>query len=105
MRGSAQSATSSTPIANCFATLLQKHLPDVDYAVPDATYLAWLDCRALDLGDDPAETFRHRGVELSAGPRFGTQGLGFARLNFATGPTVLTRIVEAMAGPDISASR
>ena len=68
-------------------------------AVPDATYLAWLDCRALDLGDDPAETFRRRGVELSPGPRFGTQGLGFARLNFATGPAVLTRIVEAMAQP------
>jgi cysteine-S-conjugate beta-lyase len=86
------------------ATLLQKHLPDVDYAVPDATYLAWLDCRALDLGDDPAETFRRRGVELSPGPRFGTQGLGFARLNFATGPTVLTHIVETMALPP-SASR
>ena len=81
------------------ATLLQKHLPGIDYAVPDATYLAWLDCRALDLGDDPAETFRRVGVELSSGPRFGSRGLGFARLNFATGPTVLTHIVEAMARP------
>jgi cystathionine beta-lyase len=79
------------------ATLLQKHLPDIDYAVPDATYLAWLDCRALGLGDDPAETFRSRGVELSPGPRFGNRGRGFARLNFATGPAVLTRIVETMA--------
>jgi cystathionine beta-lyase len=80
------------------AMLLQKHLPDVDYVVPDATYLAWLDCRGLGFGDDPAETFRSRGVELSPGPRFGRRGLGFARLNFATGPTVLTRIVETMAG-------
>ena len=79
------------------ATLLQQHLPDVDYCVPEATYLAWLDCRALGFGDDPAEVFRSRGVELSPGPRFGAQGIGFARLNFATGPAVLTRIVEAMA--------
>ena len=81
------------------ATLLQEHLPDIGYAVPDATYLAWLDCRALDLGDDPSETFRARGVELSPGPRFGTQGIGFARLNFATSADVLTLVVEAMAGP------
>ena len=75
----------------------RQHLPDVGYCVPEATYLAWLDCRALGFGDDPAEMFRRRGVELSPGPRFGPQGIGFARLNFATGPAVLTRIVEAMA--------
>jgi cystathionine beta-lyase len=77
--------------------LLADHLPEVGYAVPDATYLAWLDCRQLGLGDDPAEVFRQRGVELSAGPRFGPAGAGFARLNFATGPSVLERIVAAMA--------
>jgi len=42
--------------------------------------------------------FRQRGVELSPGPRFGPQGAGFARLNFATGPAILERIVAAMAG-------
>lgn len=80
------------------ADLLASHLPDVGYSIPDATYLAWLDCRGLELGDDPAKTFRQRGVELSPGPRFGPHGRGFARLNFATGPTVLAQIVEAMAG-------
>jgi cystathionine beta-lyase len=78
--------------------LLVAHLPDVGYAVPDATYLAWLDCRRSGLGDDPAEVFRRRGVELSPGPRFGPHGAGFARLNFATSPVVLERIVTAMAG-------
>ena len=79
------------------ADLLADHLPDVGYAVPDATYLAWLDCRRLGLGDDPAEVFRQRGVEVSSGPRFGPAGVGFVRLNFATGPAVLERIVAAMA--------
>jgi cysteine-S-conjugate beta-lyase len=80
------------------AELLATHLPDVGYAVPDATYLAWLDFRALDVGDDPAVVMRERGVELSAGPRFGAQGRGFARFNFATSARVLERIVAAMAG-------
>ncbi|CAN5840934.1 MAG: MalY/PatB family protein [Ilumatobacteraceae bacterium] len=80
------------------AELLGVHLPGVRYCVPDATYLAWLDCRALGLGDDPATTFRERGVELSPGPRFGPQGAGFARLNFATAPSVLEQVVRAMAG-------
>ena len=79
-------------------TLLAEHLPGVGYAVPDATYFAWLDFRALALGDDPAPTLRERGVELTPGPRFGPQGLGFARLNFATSAGVLDRLVRTMAG-------
>jgi cysteine-S-conjugate beta-lyase len=79
------------------AKLLADHMPEVGYAVPDATYLAWLDFRALALGDDPAVTLRERGVELTAGPRFGSQGRGFARLNFATSARVLEQIVLAMS--------
>jgi cystathionine beta-lyase len=78
--------------------LLAAHLPDVRYTPPDATYLAWLDCRDLGLGDDPAVTFRERGVELSPGPQFGVEGEGFVRLNFATSPAILAETVAAMAG-------
>ncbi len=83
----------------CLAELLAGNLPEIDYSPPEATYLAWLDCRRLDLGDDPAATFRQRGVELAAGHRFGAGGAGFVRLNFATSPVVLDAIVERMAGP------
>jgi cysteine-S-conjugate beta-lyase len=79
------------------AELLADHLPDVGYAIPEATYLAWLDFRALALGDDPAVTMGERGVELTSGPRFGSEGRGFARLNFATSARVLEQIVLAMA--------
>ena len=79
------------------ADLLAQHLPDVTYVPPGATYLAWLDCRALGFGDDPSATFLERGVRLSEGPNFGTEGLGFARLNFATSSGVLREIVERMA--------
>ena len=80
------------------AELLAGHLPQVGYRVPQATYLAWLDCRALGLGTDPAAVFRERGrVALSPGPDFGTGGQGHARLNFATSPAVLAEAVERMA--------
>jgi cystathionine beta-lyase len=80
------------------ADLLVAHLPGIGYRLPEATYLAWLDYRALGLGDDPAAVFRERGrVALSPGPGFGTGGGGHARLNFATSPELLRTAVDRMA--------
>ena len=78
-------------------TLLATHLPSVSHLPPQATYLAWLDCRGLGLTEEPAEVFRRGGVELSPGPDFGATSSGFVRLNFATSSTVLTEIVERMS--------
>jgi bifunctional pyridoxal-dependent enzyme with beta-cystathionase and maltose regulon repressor activities len=36
-------------------------------------------------------------VRLSEGPNFGAEGLGFARLNFATSSAVLAEMVERLA--------
>lgn len=83
---------------NLLAELLSAHLPQIRYRPPQATYLAWLDCRELGLGDDPAETFMSRGkVALNSGLDFGVEGTGHVRLNFATSPEMLTMIVERMA--------
>jgi len=82
--------------------LVAQLLPSVHYVPPEGGYLAWLDCRALGLGDDPSQAFLERGrVALSPGPAFGSQGRGFARLNFATSRAILTdaigRIASAVA--------
>jgi len=78
--------------------LLERHLPRVTWVAPQAGYLVWLDCTALGLGDDPARAFLERGrVALSAGPTFGVQGRGFARLNMATTATLLEEAVVRMA--------
>ena len=79
--------------------LLDEHLPGVRWVAPQATYLAWLDCRALGLGDDPAAVFRSRGrVALGSGPAYGREvGRGFARVNFATSPEILEEAVRRMA--------
>ncbi len=84
--------------------VLRARLPAIRYTPPEATYLAWLDCRELGFGDDPARTFMQRGVRLSSGPEFGDDGRGFVRLNLATSPSVLAEIVAAMATPvDVTA--
>ncbi|HWC08535.1 MAG TPA: aminotransferase class I/II-fold pyridoxal phosphate-dependent enzyme, partial [Solirubrobacterales bacterium] len=81
------------------ADLLAERLPQIGYDPPRAGYLAWLDLRALGLGDDPAEPILVRGkLALSPGPSFGPQGAGFARLNFGTSPALLTEAVERLAG-------
>jgi cysteine-S-conjugate beta-lyase len=78
--------------------LLAARLPEIAYVPPEAGYLAWLDCRPLVLGDDPAATFLERGrVALSPGPAFGEQGRGFARLNFGTSSALLAEAIERMA--------
>ena len=78
--------------------LLAAELPKITWRLPQASYLAWLDCRALALGDDPAETFLARGrVALGRGLDYGREGAGFVRLNFGTSPGHLTDAVRRMA--------
>jgi cysteine-S-conjugate beta-lyase len=81
------------------ASLLEEKLSGVKYSLPDATYLAWLDCRGLGLGPDPATTFLDRGrVATVSGHHFGTEeGAGFVRFNFATSKAILTEAVDRMA--------
>lgn len=78
--------------------LLAERLPEVGYLVPEGTYLAWLDLRALGLGDHPGEVIRERtGVALVDGPACGDPGRGHARLNFATPRPILERLVDGIA--------
>lgn len=80
------------------ARLLAKHLPDVAWRPGPGTYLQWLDCRRLGLGDDPAQVFLERGrVAVNSGIPFGTGGAGHVRINIATSPEILTEAVERMA--------
>jgi cystathionine beta-lyase len=79
------------------ASLLREQLPEVRYAPGESTYLAWLDCRELGLGDDPSAVFLERGrVAVNPGLDFGAQGAGFVRLNLATTPEVITEAVTRM---------
>src|SRR6266536_6693048 len=77
---------------------LAARLPAIRYRPPDASYLAWLDCTALGLGDDPSAVFLSRGrVALSPGPSFGRPGVGHARLNMGTSRQILAAAVHRIA--------
>lgn len=78
--------------------LLATELPGVRYRPGQGTYLAWLDCRELGLGDDPGKVFLQRGrIALNCGIPFGTGGKGFVRMNLATSPEIITEAVARMA--------
>jgi cystathionine beta-lyase len=79
------------------AQTIASELPGVTMRVPEATYLAWLDCRALELPCSAGQFFLdHAKVGLNFGETFGAQYAGFARLNFATPAPVLRQIVTRM---------
>lgn len=80
------------------AQLLHDRMPGVRYTQPAASFLAWLDFRDLDWGDDPSIRALERArVALNPGPSFGRGGTGHARLNFACSPEVLTEAIERLA--------
>ena len=80
--------------------LLADLLPSIRWLPPEATYLAWLDCRAIGEGTVPYDLFLDRGrVALESGPLFGAAGSGFVRLNFATSAEVLDDAIDRMARP------
>jgi cystathionine beta-lyase len=78
--------------------LLEEHLPAVHWSPPQATYLAWLDCRYYGDGEIPQLRFLEQGqVALEPGPAFGQPGSGWVRLNFATSPGILDEAIRRMA--------
>jgi len=68
--------------------------PPLKFLDMDATYLAWIDCRAL--GVDAYKLFLDGGVILNDGKSFGVGGDGFVRLNFGTSRAVLRKILDKM---------
>lgn len=73
-------------------------MPGLRTTSPEATYLAWIDCRETGV-DDPTSFFEAAGVGLSDGRGFGLPG--FVRLNFgcprATLDEALARMQRALA--------
>ena len=80
------------------AQTIGSELPGVTLRLPEATYLAWLDCTSLQLPTSAGQFFLDKArVGLNFGETFGPQYAGFARLNFASPPPVLREIVGRMA--------
>ncbi len=73
-------------------------MPGLTTTRPEATYLAWVDCRAMMAArgvSDPAAFFEAAGVGLSDGAAFGAPG--FVRLNFGCPRATLDEALARMA--------
>ncbi len=80
------------------ATFVRERLPAVDFAPPQATYLAWLDFRRHARAADIDKLLLNEAkVGVVDGPAFGPGYQGLARLNFATSRTILTEALERIA--------
>jgi cysteine-S-conjugate beta-lyase len=78
--------------------LLAGQLPQLSWHPPEATFLAWLDCSAVGPDNTARDLFLDRGqVALEPGLRYGAQGAGYTRLNFATSETILDEAIARMA--------
>lgn len=76
---------------------LAQRMPRVKMHKPTATYLAWFDLRAFDLGDEVAKALSDRAkVGLNDGASFGAGGQGFARFNFGTNRAVLDEALNRL---------
>ena len=79
------------------ATLLKKELPSVGYRIPDFSYLAWLDLKELNLGDNPSDVLLEKGkLAVNSGAMFGAESASFVRLNFATSEEIISEAISRM---------
>jgi cysteine-S-conjugate beta-lyase len=76
---------------------VHRELAGITTFAPEATYLAWLDCRRSGIPGNAYRFFLERArVALSDGPAFGTGGEGFVRLNFGCPRATLMEALERM---------
>lgn len=64
----------------------------------EATYLGWLDCRGMELGDGELREFfvKEAKLGLNAGLSFGREGSGFMRLNFAISSVKMLEVIKKL---------
>jgi cystathionine beta-lyase len=73
------------------------HLPGIQMAKPEGTFLGWLDCREADLGNTPSAFFKGKSrVLLNEGEWFGENWKDFIRLNFGCPLEMLVNALQRM---------
>ncbi|MEV4776809.1 MalY/PatB family protein [Microbacterium sp. LWH12-1.2] len=78
-------------------SLVSEHLPGAVYRAPEATYIGWIDTKALGIDGPPAEFFREQaGVVLTEGRLLGRGYEDYVRVVFATPRPILEEAVAAM---------
>lgn len=76
----------------------EKHIPQIKPRRPQASYLVWLDCRALELDHSAlVDLFVNKAhLALNDGEIFGKEGAGYMRLNVGTQRAVLAQALKQL---------
>ncbi|WP_168403377.1 MalY/PatB family protein [Erwinia amylovora] len=82
-----------------FEQALAYAAPWCKMAKSEATYLAWLDCRALGLDEEALQQvlIRESNIAPSMGKSFGSQGIGFIRINLGCPRQYLEIAIKGIA--------
>lgn len=78
---------------------LEQHIPSIHALRPQASFLVWLDCRALGLDHEAmVDLFVNKArLALNDGEMFGPGGQGFMRMNVGTPRSVLKQALDRLA--------
>jgi cysteine-S-conjugate beta-lyase len=73
-----------------------RHLPMIKPVIPEATYMIWLDCRAMGMTGPELQRFfvERSGIGMNEGSAFGPGGEGFMRLNLACPRVTVQKALE-----------
>ena len=76
---------------------IEAEMPEIQIRKVEGTYLAWLDCRQLEINTSPCEFFIQKGrVAFNDGATFGPGGEGFVRFNFGCPRSMLEEALQRM---------
>ena len=78
---------------------LAHYLPQINAMHPQASFLIWLDCRALGMTQKQLMFFlkRKAGLYFNDGTMFGPEGEGFVRMNVGCPRSVLRKALDQLA--------
>jgi len=73
----------------------EKYPTQLNLTPTEATYLAWIDCKGMNLSDKKLRDFFVKEAKLGLNPGlgFGSNGTGFMRLNFAVSTEKMKEVV------------
>jgi len=79
-------------------SVCEKYSDKIKVTPIQATYLAWLDCRGMNLSNKALRKFfvEEAKLGLNAGLSFGREGNGFMRLNFAVSSAKMSQVVQRL---------
>lgn len=78
-------------------SFIRQEIPRLRVFSPEATYLAWLDCRDFAAKVNPYQFFlTNAKIAFNDGEAFGTGGQGFVRMNFGCPRPLLEQALERM---------